>query len=32
VKLPAVRPIIFYFKVTDERGISIGNPHEVLTL
>jgi hypothetical protein len=27
VKLPAVRPIIFYFNVTDERGLSISNPH-----
>ena len=27
VKLPAVRPIIFYIKVTDERGLSISNPH-----
>jgi cephalosporin-C deacetylase-like acetyl esterase len=25
--LPAVRPIIFYFNVTDERGLSISNPH-----
>ena len=27
VNLPAVRPIIFYFNVTDERGLSISNPH-----
>jgi hypothetical protein len=27
VKLPAVRPIILYFNVIDERGLSIGNPH-----
>jgi len=30
VKLPAVRPIIFYFNVTDERGLSISNPHVTL--
>lgn len=27
VNLPAVRPIIFYFNVTDERGLTISNPH-----
>jgi len=27
VNLPAVRPIIFYFNVTDERGLAISNPH-----
>lgn len=25
--LPAVRPIIFYFNVTDERDLSVSNPH-----
>ena len=30
--LPALRPIIFYFNVTDERGLSISNPHVILPL
>jgi len=28
--LPALRPIIFYVNVTDERGLSISNPHVTL--
>ena len=27
VNLPAVRPIIFYFNVSDGRGLSVSNPH-----
>ena len=27
VNLPAVRPIIFYFNVTDSRGMTISSPH-----
>jgi hypothetical protein len=32
VNLPAERPLIFYFNVTDERGLSISNPHVELHL
>jgi dienelactone hydrolase len=27
VNLPAARPIIFYFNVTDSRGMTVSNPH-----
>ena len=30
--LPALRPIIFYFNVMDERGLSISNPHVIVPL
>ncbi|HET6884133.1 MAG TPA: alpha/beta fold hydrolase [Pirellulales bacterium] len=28
--LPTARPLVFYFSITDERGVQVSTPHEVL--